>query len=433
MSPALQDKLSGELKYLYALDGRGIRPGLERVRVLLDELDNPQNSFRSIHVAGTNGKGSTCAIIASVLQSAGYKVGLYTSPHLLRFNERIRIDGEPISDERIIGYIRDMRRLADRIDSTFFETITAMAFRYFREEGVDFAVLETGLGGRWDSTNVVVPEVSVITPIGKDHEDRLGNTLAKIALEKAGIGKPGVPCVLSKQRPAIRGVLGEALRERGVPVIYAPEACTLHVKQVQLDGQTVSAILPSGEFPDLFLPLIGDHQLVNLQTALTAIEQLTGAQISKDALRHGVCATQWPGRLQLLRWEPLVLYDVGHNLHGIRSIVRTVRAIRPGKPVTTVLALSHKKKIDSIGKALRLLGGKIHISEIPDELSVPAEKLRRELLKDMPAEQIVVNPDLTSLLTELTPALKKEDVLLILGSHYIAPAISLFFKNLFDK
>ncbi|MBU4443533.1 bifunctional folylpolyglutamate synthase/dihydrofolate synthase, partial [bacterium] len=186
MEPKLiESSIHQDLQYLYALDEKGIKPGLKRVLLFLDRIGNPQKKIRTIHVAGTNGKGSICAIIASILQAAGYKVGLYTSPHLIRFNERIRVDNEKISDKEIVSFLHNHRSLVDEIDTTFFETTTAMAFDHFRRRKVDIAVLETGLGGQFDATNVVTPLLSVITPIGKDHEEFLGNTLAKITREKA--------------------------------------------------------------------------------------------------------------------------------------------------------------------------------------------------------------------------------------------------------
>jgi len=423
-----ESTINQDLQYLYALDGKGIKPGLERVLVFLDRIGNPEKKIRTIHVAGTNGKGSTCAIIASILQAAGYKVGLYTSPHLIRFNERIRVDNEKISNKEIVNFIHNHRPLIDEIDTTFFETTTAIAFDYFRRRKVDIAVIETGLGGRFDATNIVTPLLSVITPIGKDHEEFLGNTLAKITREKAGIIKTGVPCLAAKQGPGVKHILKNNAIGKSAFFHYAPDLCRVSGVDRQLDRQEVNIKCDGLRLNGVTLPLIGDHQVSNLQTAVSAVRLIPGFKISPEAIQKGIKATRWHGRLEILSKQPLVLYDVGHNLHGIRRVISTLEKVMPARKIKILLTLGHRKTINSLGRILERRADFIYISEIPNGKSVPATKLAKELEKLFLPDNIVVNKCFKDFLPEVVNSLSASDNLLILGSHYIAPVVYKFFK-----
>jgi len=429
MEPRLiESNIHQDLQYLYALDGKGIKPGLKRILVFLDRIGNPQKKIRTIHVAGTNGKGSTCAIIASVLQAAGYKAGLYTSPHLIRFNERIRVDNEKISDEEIVSFLHDHRPLIDEIDTTFFETTTAMAFDHFRRRKVDIAILETGLGGRFDATNVVTPLLSVITPIGKDHEEFLGDTLAEIALEKAGIIKTGVPCLAARQSPGVKQMLKNYARDKSAVFHYAPDLCRVSGVDRQIDRQEVNIKCDGLRLSSVTLPLIGDHQVSNLQTAVSAIRLISGCNVQPEAIQKGIKATRWHGRLEILSKMPLVLYDVGHNLHGIRQVAATLKKVIPRRKIKILLTLGQRKTISSLGSILKRWADFIYVSEIPNGKSAPATKLAKELEKSFPPDNIVVNKCFEDFLPEVINSLNADDSLLILGSHYIAPAVYKFFE-----
>ncbi len=422
------NSINRDLKYLYALDGRGIKLGLKRIKKILEQLRNPQKGFKSIHVAGTNGKGSTCALIASILKTAGYKVGLYTSPHLVSFSERIRVNDKKITDSEVSDFIQDVRPLIDEIDTTFFETTTAMAFNYFYEKKVDYAVLETGMGGRYDATNIVCPEVSIITPIGKDHEEHLGKSIYNIAKEKAGIGEKGVPCIISKQQPKVKEILIDELEKRGSPFYYAPDKCQVRLEDTILDRQYVTVEFGNEIISNIKFPLIGKYQLINLQTAVYSINFLNNAFISRNNIVNGIEKTCWPGRLQILQREPLVFYDVGHNMHGIRNVVKTIIDLFPDKAVNTIITLGEKKKYNSLGRILKKLGGRIYISEIPDHKSALAEKIAEEIRKEVPENRLVIDKNFNLLLSEVIGRLKKDDILLIIGSHYIAPILYPFFN-----
>lgn len=427
-SSLISADLSLSMQYLYSLDARGIRPGLERTIALLERLGNPQNSYPSIHIAGTNGKGSTCAIIVSILQAAGYRTGLYTSPHLLKFNERIRINGEKITDEKIESFIQKSQSWIDETDCTFFEATTAMAFDYFREKRIDIAVLEVGMGGQFDATNVVIPKVSVITPIGKDHQEFLGNTLSKIAFEKAGIGKANVPCIVSRQRPVVKRELMKDLDHAGIPFFYSPDLCRIKPICMTPEGQWIELCLNGGVFKEIHFPLVGDHQLINLQTALSAVHLLNDKILTDEMIVRGIESTVWPGRMQILSKEPLVIYDVGHNLHGIRQVIRSMKRLFPDKNVEAIIALGSKKQYNSLAKWMKCLGGRVYLTEIPGCESVPVDELKREMLKALPASRLVVDNDLPTLLNKVNSGLSRKDVLLIVGSHYLAPIVLPFYK-----
>lgn len=417
-----------QLEYLYNLDGRGIKPGLRRILEFLDRIGNPQSTLTTIHVAGTNGKGSTCAMLAAILQAAGLQVGLYTSPHLVRFNERIRINQEKISDGEIVAFLNKHRSLIDELDTTFFETTTAMALAYFASRAVDVAILETGLGGRYDATNVTTPIMSVITPIGKDHEEFLGKTLAGIALEKAGIIKPGVPVVCAGQKPHIRQILTREAAKKKAPLFYAPEIGHIKVTARYLDRQILW--INSDKYPldRLEFPFLGDHQIGNLMTVLAAVNKLTVFPVSGAAVASGLSTARWSGRLELLSREPLIYYDVGHNVHGIRQVVFTLKRSFPAEKFKLLIALGAPKKVGHLGKILRNIAGAVYVSEIPGKKSIPATDLATALKRDLPQVPVTVDADFSRIFRHLMGSLRAGDRLIILGSHYFSSVIYDFFK-----
>jgi dihydrofolate synthase/folylpolyglutamate synthase len=291
---------SAAIHWLFETQNRGVKLGLDNVRRLLAALGEPQSELRFIHVAGTNGKGSVCAMIDSICRSAGMKTGLFTSPHLVRFNERIQINGLPIDDADVVAGIYQIRELIEEErHPTFFEITTALAFHYFRVKGVDLVVLETGLGGRLDATNVVRPLVSVVTAIDMDHQKWLGDTLTDIASEKAGIIKPNVPIVSGPQFAEVQTVLQKVASERSAPISFV-------------------------EFPTegFFIGLAGAHQRTNAALALLAIRK-AGIHVSPQAIKEGLANVYWPGRFQRIN-ERIVL-DGAHNPAATKCVVETWR------------------------------------------------------------------------------------------------------------
>ncbi len=301
---------------------------LDRVRQLLSLLGEPQRSFRAIHIAGTKGKGSTAAMVESVLRAAGYRTGLYTSPHLHTFRERIQTCGALIPEADVARLVDRMKPLAAQVaDITTFEIMTALAFAWFAEQGVQWAVVEVGLGGRLDATNVLTPAVAVITSISYDHMAILGETLSRIAAEKAGIIKAGVPVVSAPQSPEALSVIEEICSQRGVPLILVGRDWQWELGTANLDGQAFALVKGRRVIDDLWIPLLGEHQVINAATAVAALSLLGGAGIdlSQAAIRNGLQAVHWPGRLEVLGRAPLVVADAAHNGDSAQKLVAALQ------------------------------------------------------------------------------------------------------------
>lgn len=326
--PTRSDRLAALFQRTHA----GIKPGLDLMRDLLDALGNPQSRFLCIHVAGTNGKGSTCAILERTLRDMGLQTGLFTSPHLVRVNERIRVGGVEIDDDSLYA-------LLDRIEAaeaslsrppTFFEILTAAAFLAFADAGVQLAVLETGMGGRLDATNVITPLLSVITRIDFDHMEYLGDTLPKIAGEKAGIIKPGRPVVIAPQADEALEVLLRAAEEQGVAVTLADQQVSLSGRRVSLKGQRLHAETAQNRYGTLQFPLQGRFQLDSLATALAALEETADqlkTTLDPACFRKALSRVDWPARCQILSENPPVLLDVAHNPAGAAALMDTLREL----------------------------------------------------------------------------------------------------------
>ncbi len=309
------------------------KPGLERTAAFNRYLGNPDRTFFTVHVAGTNGKGSVAHIIASVLQSAGYRVGLYTSPHLKDFRERIRVDGEMISEQEVIRFTERHHDRMTGLGLSFFEMTTGMAFDHFARHDVEVAVVETGLGGRLDSTNIVQPLLSIITNIGMDHMALLGDTIAKIAAEKAGIIKPGVPVVIGESGAESDPVFEARAAETGSSVLYADRLYRCVGAVEHAAGQTLQVErIGDGRCFDIDLDLLGDYQRRNILTAVAALDYLdkrTRLNISSRAFytgcRTAAASTGLRGRWEVLGRDPLVVCDTGHNAHGLRLVAEQIR------------------------------------------------------------------------------------------------------------
>ena len=303
---------------------------LERVVRLLSLLHNPHQRFPSVHIAGTKGKGSTSAMIAAILQAAGYRVGLYTSPHLHTFRERIRIDDEMISESTVTALAERLQPLVAQVPNlTTFEIITALGCEYFAERAVDLAVLEVGLGGRLDATNVVTPLVSVITPISFDHVQYLGNTLTAIATEKAGIIKPGVPVVSAPQPDEALSVIKAVCQNRGSPLTVVDHVWEWRPEKITPDGQVFSARRKGDPWTTYHLPLLGNHQLVNAGTVLATIDVLRdeGFDIPTQAVTNGLAGVHWPGRMEVMSRQPWVIVDGAHNGDSAQKLAVALSSI----------------------------------------------------------------------------------------------------------
>ena len=313
------------LTYIHSVNWAFCKPGLERITALCTALGNPQDKLRFIHVAGTNGKGSTSAMLASILQSAGYRTGLYTSPYIRTFCERIRVDGENIPEDALATLTERIRPIADAMEDkpTEFELITALAFAYFAERNCDVVVLEVGLGGRLDSTNVIEnTALSIITGIDFDHTALLGNTIEDIAREKAGIIKSGRPVLFGGTDGAARDTVMGVASKKNAP-FYGVDRSSYREHEATLAGTVFDYL----HYSNLHLPLLGAYQPYNATLVLTAIELLkqNGFAIGEDAVRQGLAAVRWPARFELLSGDPIIIYDGGHNPEGVRAAVASIK------------------------------------------------------------------------------------------------------------
>ncbi len=322
------------LDYIHSNYWNGGAFGLGRTEELLKLMGNPEKGLKCIHIAGTNGKGSTASMSASILQQAGYKVGLYTSPYIFKFHERMQINGEMISDEELVELVEWVKPLAQSMASepSEFELVTCIGFEYFRRHQVDIICLEVGLGGEFDSTNVIDPPVAaVMTNIGLDHVEILGDTLEKIAETKSKIIKPGCQAVCYREPASVEAVFENRCREVGAELTRA-DFDTIRLRSASLEGQ----VFDWGRYEALELPLLGQHQLFNAAVVLTTMEVLRkqGWQISDEAIRNGLKTVSWPGRFELVAREPLFIADGGHNPQCIEALVKNVRDYLDGRHLT---------------------------------------------------------------------------------------------------
>lgn len=350
------------LDYLYttlpAFQRQGppaLKPSLKNTEDLCFELGFPQWKFKSIHIAGTNGKGSVSAMLFSILRAAGYRVGLYTSPHLLDFSERIRVNEQNIPPETVVDFVAKWQHIIDQIQPSFFELTVGMAFSHFADQYVDLAVIETGLGGRLDSTNVIRPEISVITNIDYDHQALLGNTLGQIAGEKAGIIKKYTPAIIGQDHPETEPVFRLKAREISAPLRMATEAYTVTPTEQTLHGQTFTVTplqAQRGKF-DVQLDLAGHYQAENLRTVLAAVDALIGDgwEISLEAIQKGLQAVRptagLRGRMETLQEQPLVICDTGHNKAGVAAVMAQIATI-PHRQLHIVWGMVNDKDISEI-------------------------------------------------------------------------------------
>jgi dihydrofolate synthase/folylpolyglutamate synthase len=313
------------IAYLKQLPHTEVKPGLERIRALLESVDNPHERLRAVHIGGTNGKGSVAVMIASVLQSAGYRVGLYTSPHLVSYCERIQINGAPIAEDEFAHIADELMPIADAMADkpTQFEFMTAMAFLYFLRQKIDIAVIEVGLGGRFDATNVITPMVGVLTNVELDHTDLLGETLEQIAWEKAGIAKRGVPLVTGERKPNALEVIARECAVVGAPLIPARQ----RVRRTDFTWEYQEfEVWSEGK---VRMKLLGGYQRENLNVALEALDVLRQSlEIPQEALVRGLEQASWPGRFEVVQREPYIILDGAHNPHAARALREDVRRYR---------------------------------------------------------------------------------------------------------
>lgn len=324
------------IEYIHSVFWKGSIPGLGRTQALLKKMGNPEKDLKFVHIAGTNGKGSTAAMTASILRKAGYRTGLYTSPYIYRFHERMQIDGEQISDEDLVEITEYVKPLADSMEEcpTEFELVCCIAFEYFKRKKCDIVVLEVGMGGEFDATNVIpAPEVAVITNIGLDHTDVLGSTVEEIAKTKAGIFKTGGNAVVYRSTPSVEKVFEDVCAERNVALRKADFA-GLKLQSLDLFGQ----VFDCGERKNITLPLLGDHQLHNASVVLSVADTLIerGWNITEQNIYDGIRDVSWPGRFDIVSRDPLFIIDGGHNPQCIEALVKNIEDYLVGRKVVAL-------------------------------------------------------------------------------------------------
>jgi dihydrofolate synthase/folylpolyglutamate synthase len=404
---------------------------LERMRVFIKRLGNPHLMYPVIHIAGTKGKGSVAALCASALQAAGYTVGLYTSPHLDDYAERIQVNGQNISHEDLIALVDEFKPQIESVpEITTFEITTGLAFEYFKRRGVNAAVIEVGLGGRLDATNVVVPLVSVITSLSYDHTQILGDTLAKIAFEKAGIIKPGIPVVSSPQEEEARLVLEEVAHERGCRLIYAGRDFEVQGLEHTLNYQRFRVRFSEESAPVvLTIPFLGDHQVQNAATAYAALRtaDVQGLTIPQQAIIDGFARASWPARFEILQQNPPVVLDCAHNRDSARKLRLTVREYFPDKPILLVFGASEDK--DITGMFSELLPW---ISELIVVKSFHPRAIDPEILRELAAPYTVpvhIIPEIVDAFREAERLAGREKLILVTGSIFVAAAVRIEWKK----
>ena len=403
---------SEAIEYLYSsrppfhqVGAEAYKPGLENTLRLMAQVGNPHLHLKAIHVAGTNGKGSTSHLIAAALQAAGYKVGLFTSPHLVSLTERIRINGQPIPEDEVAAFVTQHKAFLDELQPSFFETMTAMGFAYFVQEEVDIAVVEVGLGGRLDSTNVLTPILSVITNIGLDHTEFLGNTLTKIAKEKAGIIKAGVPVVIGESHPQTMNVFLAKAQECGSEIYFADQCEYLRRTRLQ--------VAPECE-------LKGLYQEHNLQTAFVALRAMYNIQcpISNKSISYGfahVCSmTGLRGRWETLCEKPLTICDTGHNSHGLQYVARQLKELT-NPQVWIVFGMVNDKDTDIV---MRLMPQGERYHYIFTRPNTQRARSAQEMLDLWGKEGIAIEDPETALTYAQTHA-TEEDAIFVGGSNYL--------------
>ena len=372
--------LQRRLESLWGLERRHVKPGLDGTRALLAGLGNPETAFASVHVAGTNGKGSVCALIERVLRAAGLRTGLYTSPHLVDFRERIRVNGRWADEDALDARLDTIEALPGAAASTFFEVATALAFDHFARERVRWAVVEVGLGGRLDSTNVLRPAVAAITSIGLDHAEMLGTSHAAIAGEKAGILKPGVPAVSGVEHDVAASVIARRAEEVGAPLANARELAHVDVIHQGEWGTRLQVECPPWGRFQLQMRLLGSHQRENARTALAVLSTLAarGLVLELPALREGFATARWPGRLERCSGEPRLWWDGAHNLDGVRRLCAAwTDDLRFDPPAAIVFATGRDKDGGAMLARLRSLAPEaaLLVTRTSSERSLPVEAL----------------------------------------------------------
>jgi len=421
-----------------------INPSLDRIKLLLDYLGNPQDGLKAIHIAGTNGKTSTSRMIERLLRSLDLRTGLYTSPHLVHPRERISIDGEPISVKNFEEVFNQVEPFLEIVDEkipggsvTFFEVLTAMAFVSFSDTPVDVISLEVGMGGRWDATNVLTPMVSVITPIDLDHQEYLGNTVEKIALEKTGIIKENIPVIVSNQsKDAAKIILAKAI-ENNSPIMREGIELDVLERSVGIGGQQLTIANPYGTHSELFLPLFGKHQASNAAVSLTAVEAFLDRQIDHDLVQEAFAEFSSPGRLQVLKRNPTIVIDAAHNPAGIKATKQGITESFQFDNLILILAFMGDKDVNQILEELKGFAQVVILTQTNSARALSVVDLAKKVKNISQFATRIESSDNSSEAIKLAMNIAKDlgnsAGIIALGSVVLAGEIGLFIKGGLNK
>lgn len=431
-------KYEEALEYISQTNKFGIRLGLENIGKLLELLGNPQETLNIIHVAGTNGKGSVCSFISNILRESGYKVGLYTSPYLETFTERIRVNGENIPQEdvaRIIGLIKEKIEVMvsqGYVYPTEFEVVTAMAFYYYSEQKVDFVALEVGLGGRYDATNIITKSlVSVITSISLDHTGILGDTIEKIAYEKAGIIKENGIVLVYNQTDEAKDVIKSVCKEKNAKYIEV-NFDSINIKKSNINSQVYDCNVMGETYKNLEIMLIGEHQINNSILAMSVLEYLKDTKkldnVSEESIRKGLITTKWPGRIEKIKKSPIFIIDGAHNEDGAKSLAKALDKHFKDKKLTLLIGMLEDKDIDGVLDILMPKFSKVVTTTPNNPRAINSDILKEKILKYV--SDVTSKHEIEDAVNYTLETSNKDDIIISAGSLYMIGTVRTLVKKL---
>lgn len=406
------------INWLYSFEKFGIKLGLERITHICKKLGNPQENYKIIHVGGTNGKGSVCRFLQSVLTLNGYKVGVYTSPHLQRFSERFVIDGKEISESDVVNLVEKVKPIVDEMikndnPPTFFEIVTAMGFEYFKDKKVDFAVVEVGLGGRFDATNIVDPLVTIITNVSLEHQDRLGNKVEDIAFEKAGIIKDGIPVITGASGKTL-DVIQKVATVKKSPITVIDNSFWKKIGG-GVDWQKFK-INGSLKDYDIKTSMAGEFQGENITLTITIIEnlQMNGVYITDESINEGIEKTTNPGRMEIVGFEPIILLDGAHNIEGIKFLKKTLEKDFVYERLILVLGILSDKNIQEMLEIITPIADTVIVTKSQNKRACSPSKLKDMISK----KEVIIKDEISNAIDYAKKIVKKQDLICVTGSLF---------------